>query len=65
MKSYSSSEVIAMLKADGWYHVRTRGDHWHFKHTAKKGLVTVPHPNKSLRIHELKSIERQSGLKFK
>ena len=65
MKNYSSSEVIDLLKADGWYHVRTKGDHWHFKHDVKKGLTTVPHPRKNLRIDELKSIERQSGLKFK
>ena len=64
MKSYSSDEVIALLKADGWYHVRTHGDHWHFKHANKKRLTTVPHPKKDLRIDELKSIERQSGLKF-
>lgn len=65
MKSYSSSEVIAMLKADGWYHVRTRGDHWHFKHAVKKSTVTVQHPKKNLTINDLKSIEKQSGLKFK
>lgn len=65
MKSYSSAEVIAILKADGWYWKRTRGDHWQYKHPIKKGTVTVPHPRKTLKIYELKSIERQSGLKFK
>lgn len=27
MKSYSSKEVIAMLKADGWYEVNVVGSH--------------------------------------
>jgi hypothetical protein len=31
----------------------------------KKGRVTVQHPVKDLDIYLIKSIERQSGLKFK
>ena len=64
MKSYSSSEIIRLLKEDGWYHVRTHGDHWQYKHAVKKGTVTVTHPKKDLNKDDLKSIERQSGLKF-
>lgn len=64
MKSYSSREVIALLNKDGWYLKKTKGDHHQFKHPFKKGLVTVQHPVKNLGINELKSIERQSGLKF-
>ena len=64
MKSYSSSEVIAALKADGWYLKRTKGDHHQFKHLNKKGTVTVQHPKKDLSKDDLKSIDRQSGLKF-
>ncbi|WP_200806621.1 type II toxin-antitoxin system HicA family toxin [Dethiosulfovibrio salsuginis] len=30
----------------------------------KKGKMTVPHPNKDLKKGTLKSIEKQSGLKF-
>ena len=65
MKSYSSSEVIAILKADGWYLKRVHGDHHQFKHRIKKGTVTVTHPKKDLNKGDLKSIEKQSGLKFK
>ena len=65
MKSYSSNEVIALLKKDGWYEVACKGDHHQFKHFFKKGRVTVQHPVKDLGTNELKSIERQSGLKFK
>ena len=34
-------EVIKILEADGWYHVRTRGSHRQFKHSSKPGVVTV------------------------
>ena len=64
MKSYSSREVIKMLKADGWYLVNTVGSHLQFKHPTKPGRVTVKHPDKDIPIKTLKSIERQSGLKF-
>ena len=65
MKGYSSREVIAVLKADGWYEVNCEGSHHQFKHSAKKGRVTVKHPDKDMDIETIKSIERQSGLKFK
>ncbi len=62
MKSYSSREVIQMLKADGWYEVACVGDHHQFKHPSKKG--TVPHPRKDSPVKTLQSISRQSGLTF-
>lgn len=65
MKSYSSSEVIAALKADGWYLKRIRGDYHQFKHAIKKGTVTLQHPVKDLDKNVLRSIKRQSGLKFR
>lgn len=64
MKSYSSREVIQMLKEDGWYEVNTTGSHHQFKHPTKKGRVTVKHPDKDIPPKTLKSIERQAGLKF-
>ena len=65
MKSYSSREVIPMLKEDGWYEVNTVGSHHQFKHPTKKGRVTVKHPDKDIPLKTLKSIERQAGLLFK
>ncbi len=65
MKDYSSREVIAILKQDGWYKIKSEGDHYQFKHSYKKGRVTVPHPRKSLSVNVLKSIERQAKIKFK
>jgi len=64
VKSYSSREVIEILKADGWYEVACEGDHHQFKHPTKKGKVTVQHPVKDLHINVIKSISRQSGIKF-
>ncbi len=64
MKSYSSREIIQALKADGWYEVNVSGSHHQFKHPIKKGRVTVKHPDKDIPPKTLKSIERQSGLKF-
>ena len=64
MKSHSSIEVISILESDGWYQVNQECSHKQFKHPTKKGRVTVNHPVKDMNIKTLKSIERQSGLKF-
>ncbi|KLU59166.1 YcfA-like protein [Peptococcaceae bacterium CEB3] len=56
MKAYSSTEIIKILKKDGWYHVSTEGDHWHLKHPTKKGKVTVTHPQKDIPIKTVLSI---------
>lgn len=65
MKHYSSREIIALLKADGWYEVNVVGSHHQFKHPHKKGRVTVKHPDKDIPTTTLKSIEKQSGLSFR
>ena len=65
MKSYSSREVISILKKDGWYLVDVTGSHHQFKHPSKSGKVTVKHPDKDIPRRTLDSIERQSGLKFR
>ncbi|BAK45562.1 type II toxin-antitoxin system HicA family toxin [Eggerthella sp. YY7918] len=65
MKSYSSREVIEILKADGWYEVAVVGSHHQFKHPTKPGRVTVKHPTKDIPPKTLKSIEKQAGLRFK
>jgi predicted RNA binding protein YcfA (HicA-like mRNA interferase family) len=36
-----------------------------FKHPAKAGRVTVPHPKRDIPVGTLKSIEKQSGLKLR
>ena len=63
MKSYSSREVIKLLKQDGWYEVACSGSHHQFKHLIKKGRTTVKDPDKDIPQKTLKRIEEQSGLK--
>lgn len=65
MSSVSSREVIRRLTEDGWVLVHVVGSHHQFKHPAKPGKVTVPHPKKDLTMGVLKSIESQSGLKLR
>ena len=60
-----SRAVIRAIEAHGWVHVRTKGDHWQFKHPTKPGLVTVPHPTRDIPIGTLKSVEKQAGLKLR
>jgi len=59
-----SKKIIKIIKKNGWVHVRTTGDHWHFHHPEKFGIVTITHPKKDIPIGTLKSIEKQSGIKF-
>jgi len=61
----SSRNIIKELKQDGWYEVGVTGSHHHFKHPTKPGKVTVKHPVKDMPIGTLKSIEKQSGLRFR
>jgi predicted RNA binding protein YcfA (HicA-like mRNA interferase family) len=65
LRSYSSREVIKILKKDGWYEVACDGDHHQFKHLSKKGRVTVTHPRKDIPEGTLKNIARQAGVFFK
>lgn len=60
----SSREIFRLLRDDGWYLCRTCGDHHQFKHPGKPGTVTVRHPVKDLHIRDVKSIERQAGIKI-
>jgi predicted RNA binding protein YcfA (HicA-like mRNA interferase family) len=58
------SDVLRLLKDDGWYLVDTRGSHRQYKHSTKPGRVTVPgKPSDDLAPGTLNSILKQSGLK--
>lgn len=57
-----SRELIKVIQADGWYLARVTGSHHHFKHDAKLGIVTIPHPKKDLPKGTVKSILKQAGL---
>jgi predicted RNA binding protein YcfA (HicA-like mRNA interferase family) len=59
-----SKAVIQKLEADGWTLKRVKGSHHHYRHETKPGTTTVKHPDRDIPIGTLKSIERQSGVKF-
>jgi predicted RNA binding protein YcfA (HicA-like mRNA interferase family) len=61
----SSTLVIKMLRAAGWYFVRSKGSHHHFSHLKRPGsVVSVPHPKKDIGFGLLKAIEKQSGVRL-
>jgi len=60
-----SRDVIKHLQKNGWYEVNQAGSHKQFKHPAKTGRVTVPHPNRDIPIGTLRSIEKQAGIKLR
>jgi predicted RNA binding protein YcfA (HicA-like mRNA interferase family) len=61
----SSREIIRRLREDAWFKVAHEGSHKQFKHSAKKGRVTVPHPVRDIPIGTLKSIEKQAGIRLR
>lgn len=62
MKSYSSREVIKILEKHGWYLKRIVGDH--YQYTDGHQLTTVRHPVKDIGLNNIKSIQKQTGIKF-
>lgn len=62
MRRYKVKEIIKMLEADGWHLATWRGDHRQFKHSTKKGRVTVAgKPSETLEQEILNSIFKQAG----
>jgi predicted RNA binding protein YcfA (HicA-like mRNA interferase family) len=59
----SSREIIKTLKASGWEHVATRGDHHQYKKDGVK--VTVQHPVKDLSLRNIISIEKATGIRLR
>ena len=57
----NSRKLIALLEADGWVLVATKGDHRQYRHPERPGRVTVPHPVKDLKKGTVLSIYRQVG----
>lgn len=58
------SEILRLLRKDGWYRVPSRGGHRQFKHQIKKGRVTVSgKTSDDLPPGTLNSILKQAGLK--
>ena len=58
-------EIISLLEADGWKHIRTKGDHRVFYKPGATRPIIVPHAlNDDLPIGTLKSIIKQANLKI-
>lgn len=66
-KVFTVREIIQILNKMGWYLDRHKGSsHRQFKHLTIRRTVTVNGKfSDTLSIDNLKSIEKQSGLKFK
>jgi predicted RNA binding protein YcfA (HicA-like mRNA interferase family) len=57
-------EVIAMIEKDGWFVVRTKGDHRQYKHPRKQGRVTISgNTGRDMPPGTLNSVLKQAGLK--
>ena len=57
-------DVIKRIEQDGWCLCRTKGSHRQYKHSSKRGLVTVPGKlGDDLAPGTLDSILKQAGLK--
>jgi predicted RNA binding protein YcfA (HicA-like mRNA interferase family) len=57
-------KVIKLIEADGWYWVRTKGDHRQYHHPRKPGTVTVAGKlSVDVPPGTLNNILKQAGLK--
>jgi predicted RNA binding protein YcfA (HicA-like mRNA interferase family) len=48
-KIFTTKEMIALIEKDGWVYDSQAGDHCHYKHSLKRGKVTIPNSNKELK----------------
>lgn len=64
MNRYKVREVLELLKEDGWYIIKFKGDHRHLKNDNKSGKVTVNGKlSDNLSQELLNSIWKQAGWK--
>jgi predicted RNA binding protein YcfA (HicA-like mRNA interferase family) len=58
-----SSELLRILKKDGWYEVRQKGSHIIMQHPTKPNVVTFPfHGSKEMKKGTVRAILKQTGL---
>ena len=66
IKKVKVRDLIRIIEADGWRHVRTTGSHRHFKHATKPNVVTIPgNGGDDVPIGTLKAILRSAALEDK
>ena len=56
-------EVEKLLISNGWYHARTNGSHYIYKHHQKLGTIPVPNHKGDIPKGTLNSILKQAGLR--
>ena len=64
MKKYTPKNVIKILLKQGWIERRVRGSHHIFTKEGENKIVLIPTSKKRIPTGTLKSIEKQSGIKF-
>ena len=58
------SDVLKLLRRDGWYRIKSKSGHRQFKHPAKAGRVTVSgKASDEMPPGTLNSVLKQAGLK--
>lgn len=56
-------EIVKRIEADGWYRIKSKGGHRQYKHSVKRGRVTIPgQMNADLDTKTERSILRQAEL---
>jgi mRNA interferase HicA len=59
-----SSELLRLLKKDGWYEIRQTGSHITMAHSMKKGKILVPfHASKEVKKGLHNGILKEAGIK--
>jgi mRNA interferase HicA len=59
-----SSELLRILKRDGWFVVSQQGSHIKMRHETKAGTLIVPsHGSKEMATGTQNAILKQAGLK--
>jgi len=52
-----SSELLRIMKKDGWYEIRQKGSHILMKHPTKANIIPVPyHSSKEMKKGTLQAI---------
>nr|WP_237734153.1 type II toxin-antitoxin system HicA family toxin [Serratia fonticola] len=54
--------MIKRLESHGWVLQRIKGSHHQFKHPNSPLVITVPHPNKDVKLGTLRQIMKDAGL---
>ena len=59
-----SSELLKILKRDGWFEIRQEGSHIMMRHPEKEGTIPVPfHGSKEVKKGLLKAILKEAEIK--